>query len=285
MAKVTAISSLGWAHYTLYEAIPRIAARGFKRMEIASLSTYCFHFRYGSPEPQDLRKMLDEHNLTTVGLNFSYGVGEAWDESQIDVFLRELTRKVEQLGTVGIPMMTMFFGRRNTRDDQEYQLSNAVKAYDRMGRIAADYGVRMLLEVPHLYTIWPRPEQVFWIFDRLESPNVGALVDSSHWGIIHYDPDEFFSRLGDRLWHIHLRDSRGADTADRRQGFELTPGKGRADFRKFGQALDRASYSGDVTLEFEYRDMTLERIEQEFDYGIKHLAGCGWEIPDGVKYT
>ena len=31
MAKVTTISSLGWAHYTLYEALPRMAARGFKK--------------------------------------------------------------------------------------------------------------------------------------------------------------------------------------------------------------------------------------------------------------
>ena len=30
--------------------------------------------------------------------------------------------------------------------------------------------------------------------------------------------------------------------------------------------------------------MTLETIEEEYDYGIKHQAECGWEIPDGMKY-
>ncbi len=52
MARITTISSLGWAHYTLYEALPRMAARGFKKIEIASFNTYCFHFNYGSPTPE-----------------------------------------------------------------------------------------------------------------------------------------------------------------------------------------------------------------------------------------
>ena len=60
------------------------------------------------------------------------------------------------------------------------------------------------------------PEAVLWTFDRLTSPNVGALVDSSHWGIIGYDVNRFLGTLGDRLWHVHLRDSAGPDTADRR---------------------------------------------------------------------
>ena len=33
----------------------------------------------------------------------------------------------------------------------------------------------MLLEVPHLYGLMPRTEQVLWVFDRLESSNIGAL--------------------------------------------------------------------------------------------------------------
>ena len=52
MANVTALSSLGWANYTLYEALPRMAARGFNRVEIASFGSYCFHFNFGSPTPE-----------------------------------------------------------------------------------------------------------------------------------------------------------------------------------------------------------------------------------------
>lgn len=282
MAKVTSISSLGWAHYTLYEALPRMAARGFKRIEIASFFCYCFHFNFGSPTPKELKAMLDDLGLTPVCLNYHASGHSAWDSGQIGGFVEEWARKIEQLPEVGIPMMCMSFGERNDRDDQEAQLANAVKAYDCVGEIGRRHGVRMVLEVPHLYTIAHRPEQVLWVFERLNSDNVGALIDSSHWGIIRYDLDEFLTRLGDRLWHVHLRDSIGRDTADGKQALELTPGKGTVDFRKFGQGLDAAGYDGDVSLEFEYRDMTLEDIEREYNSGIRHLKACGWEFPEGV---
>lgn len=283
MAKVTAISSLGWTHYTLYEALPRMAARGFKRIEIASFGSYCFHFNYGSPTPTELRRMLDDLGLTPICLNYFTDFHEAWRPEEIDLFVEQCTQKIAQLGEVGIPMMVMDFGVRNDRPDQEYQLGNAVKAFDRVGRIAEQHGVRMLLEIPHLYSITARPESVLWIFERLSCSNIGALVDSSHWGIIGYDLDAFLSALGNRLWHIHLRDSTGPDTADRKQQLELTPGDGTVDFRKFGQALDRVNYRGDVSIEFEYRDMTLDDIEREYDRGLKEIENAGWELPASVK--
>ncbi len=89
--------------------------------------------------------------------------------------------------------------------------------------------------------------------------------------------------LAERLWHIHLRDSEGTDTADFKQELELTAGKGTVDFEKLAQALDRANYEGDVSLEFEYRDMRLDEIEQEFDLGLKHLTDTGWQLPIQVK--
>lgn len=283
MAKVTAISSLGWAKYTLYEALSKMAARGFEKIEIASFNSYCFHFNYGSPTPRQLKNMLQELDLQPVCLNYSAGHYQAWIAEQMEQFVENWTRKIRQVGEVGISMMVMGFGIRNNRDDQESQLANAVRVYDRVGKIAAHYGVRMLLEVPHLYGIMPRAEDVIWVFDRLNSPNVGALVDSSHWGIIDYDIDAFFSKLGERLWHIHLRDSEGTDTADFKQKLELTPGKGTVDFRKFAQALDLANYKSDVSLEFEYRDMSLDEIEREFHLGLKHLTDTGWLLPTSVK--
>jgi len=283
MAKVTSISSLGWAHYTLYEALPRMAAMGFDRVEIASFYSYCFHFNFGSPTPRELRQMLADLGLTPICLNYSASTQRAWEPAEIDRFVADWRRKLEQLPEVGIPMMTVLFGDRNDRDDQEAQLANAVKAYDRLGRIAERCGVKMLIEVPHLYKIIPRPEQVYWVFDHLSCESIGGVVDSSHWGIIGYDVDAFFGRLGDRLLHIHLRDSRGPDTADRQQALELTPGQGTVDFRKFGQALDAVGYAGDVSVEFEYRDMTFEAIEQEYRTGLEHLAECGWELPPAVR--
>ncbi len=43
----------------------------FKKIEIASFNTYCFHFNYGSPTPQELKTMLKKLALQAVCLNLS----------------------------------------------------------------------------------------------------------------------------------------------------------------------------------------------------------------------
>jgi sugar phosphate isomerase/epimerase len=63
----------------------------------------------------------------------------------------------------------------------------------------------------------------------------------------------------------------------------LTPGDGTVDFDRFARALDQAGYRGDVSIEFEYRDMTLEAIEREYDRGLAYLANHGWKLPDATR--
>jgi sugar phosphate isomerase/epimerase len=281
MAKVTAISTLGWSKYTIQEAFTAMAARGFRRIEIASFGEYCWHFNE-TPSPEELKALLDKYQFTPVNLNFCTVVYDASSSDGAGRFLADWTAKLPALEKAGIPMMCMHFGARNQRDDVEHQLDVIATAFDELARRGKDYGVKLVIEAPHLYQLYCRPETVLKVVDKMSSDNFGVLVDASHWGIIGYDIDEYFARLGKRLAHIQLRDSTGEDTADRRQMLELTPGDGIVDFRKFGDALDRAGYTGDVSLEFEYRDVSLEDIEHEFDKGISWLRKCGWEFPEGV---
>jgi len=285
VARVTAISSLGWAHYTLYEALPRMAAMGFRRIEIASFFSYCFHFNSGSPRPRELRRMLDELRLVPVCLNYCGGFYEARRPEDARRYVDDMRRKIEQLPEVGIPMMTMQgFGMRGTGGDWKRPLTNCLRVWNRLGKIGAKHGVKMLLEVPHLYHTYSDAERALWIFERLESPNVGALVDTTHWHATGYDAAEFFSLLGDRLWHVHLRDARANSRSRDGTGYdlELTPGRGDVDFRGFAAALDVVGYDADVSLEFEYRDMDLDSIEKEFGRGMRYLRRCGWELPVAV---
>jgi sugar phosphate isomerase/epimerase len=282
MAKITAMSTLGWAHYTLYEAIPAIAARGFRRVDIASLGSYCFHFHYGSPTPPELKAMLEGYGLTPICLNYSEGIHYAYEPADAKLCIEKWERKLPHLAEVGIPMMIMVFGRRNDRPDREEQLAAAVRVFDRIAETAKGYGVRMLLEAPHLYQLHYTPEKLLWVLDRVQSDNIGVALDSSHWGVIQYDLEDYIGKLGNRLWHVHLRDSAGPDTNDFSQDLELTPGNGVVDFARLARALDNAGYTGDVITELEYRDITLDAIEREYNKGLKYLSGVGWKLPEGV---
>ena len=281
MAKVTAISSLGWAHYSLYEALPAMARLGFDRIDISSFNDYCFHFNFGSPTHVQLNGMLAERSMKAICVNYVPELYYAWQNGAADRFASAYEAKMEHLQCLGIPMMVMHFGLANDRDNVEQQMSRVVNAYNEVGTIAAKYNIRMLIEVPHMYGLLSTLDRVKWVVDRLESSNIGVLVDSSHWGVIGYDIDELFGVLGSRLWHINLRDSLG--TAGGVYDLELTPGEGQVEFGKLAESLDRVGYCGDVTAEFEYRGVTLESIEQKYRSGLMCLEKSGWYLPETVK--
>lgn len=297
MAEVTTISSIAYAHYTLYEALPRVARRGFKQVEIGSFGSYCYHFNAGSPSPPELRAMLADLDLKPVALNWSQLAGDAHDPASAAVWLDVYKRKIEDALEVGFPMMTMHFGGANDRPDQEEQRRFAADVYRRLAEHAGSRGMRMLLELPHMYLIHHDCETVFELLDELDPAVVGVLLDSSHWGVIGYDLDAYLDRLGSRLWHVHLRDATPRSTPELDRTFKrpavigkypynltLTPGRGSVDFARLGAALDRIGYEGDVTTEFEYFDMRLDEIERQYDAGLRHLLQCGWSLPEGIRF-
>ena len=295
MARVTAMSSIAYAHYTLLEALPRMAARGYRRVEVGSFGNYCYHFNYGSPSPSELKQMLTDMGLQAAALNWSFTTGQAYDRSTIPEWLESYRRRMDGALEVAFPMMTMHFGPINDRDDLPEQRKVATEVYRELAEYALSCGMKMLLELPHLHLVHQDCESVCALLDELDLPNVGLLLDSSHWGVIGYDLDAFLERVGDRLWHVHLRDSSPETDLERDRKFlrppllskatynlTLTPGLGVVDFAQLGSALDRIGYEGDVTTEFEYFDMHLDEIERQYDAGLTHLMDCGWELPEGL---
>jgi len=297
MARITTISSIAYAHYTLYEALPRMAARGFKKVEVGSFGNYCYHFNFGSPSPVELKTMFADHGVQPIALNWSQTSGYAYDPKSADNWLAFYKRRMDGALEAGFPMMTMHFGIINERDDQAEQRKKATEVYRTLAEYAQSVGMNMLLEMPHLYLIHHSCESVLDLLADLDLPNVGLLIDSSHWGVMDYDIEAFIAAAGDRLWHVHLRDSSPDFQPERDLKFTrpalydretynltLTPGLGICDFARLARALDSAGYRGEVTTEFEYFDMPLDEIERQYDAGLKHLVHqCGWELAEGIS--
>jgi len=138
--------------------------------------------------------------------------------------------------------------------------------------------------VPHLYGLMIRPEQVLWVFDRLGERQRRGPRRFQPLGIIGYDPDAFFAALRPPPVAHPPADSGRHGHRDFKQDLELDPGQGDGGFRQIrAAALDRAGYRGDVSLEFEYRDMTLDDIEKEFDAGIPPPGRLRLAIPPGSE--
>ena len=293
MATVTATSSIAYAYYTLFEAVPRLAARGFRQIEIGSFNTYCFHFNQGSPRPAELKAMLDDHELTPIALNWTANVGSCTLDA-VPEWIEGYKRKMADAQIVGIPMMTMHFGVHAPDGDLQEERKVATQAYAELADHAAVQGMTMLLELPHMFLVHDDCESVVELLGQLDHDNVGLLIDSSHWGVMGYDLNPFLDEVGDRLRHIHLRDSLPRSTPELDRVFKrpslspnpiyiltLTPGLGVVDFAELSRALDRIGYRGPVTAELEYFDMPLDEIERQYDAGLAHLEECGWTLANG----
>jgi sugar phosphate isomerase/epimerase len=289
MPKITACSTLVYTTGSLREAVERISARGFSRVEIAHMGEYCTHYPPGQ-EPSEVKELSASHGLKPIAINYFPGqiVGQDMSASKFNVpanaegYEKHMRDFLRQMHQVGVPLVLALAGCRTEASDRDEQVSAAAGVLTRLAEYAREFGIKLVLEIPHCYSICNTLERARDVFDRIESDNIGAVFDCTHQQVIGYTVREYLDMLGDRLCHVHLRDAAGEDTADFRQRLELTPGKGAVDFRRVAQELDRFGYDGEVTLELEYQGWPLEKIEPEVDAAIPYLQECGWEFPEPI---
>jgi sugar phosphate isomerase/epimerase len=95
-------------------------------------------------------------------------------------------------------------------------------------------------------------------------PAFGFNFDPSHFIHQFIDPVEFIDEFGDRIWHMHVKDSRvklngrnsilssHLDFGDRRRGWDfVSPGRGGVKWDEVVRALNRVGYAGPLSIEWE----------------------------------
>jgi sugar phosphate isomerase/epimerase len=132
-------------------------------------------------------------------------------------------------------------------------------------------GVRFALEV--------HPTEIAYDFvttrraldaiDRREG--FGINLDPSHFAHQSLDPAAFAHEFADRVYHVHVKDSRTRldgrrsilgshlDFGDERRGWDfVSPGHGDVDFDELFRALNRIGYTGPLSIEWEDSGMDRE---------------------------
>lgn len=95
-------------------------------------------------------------------------------------------------------------------------------------------------------------------------PAFGFNFDPSHFIHQFIDPVEFIKEFGDRIWHVHIKDSRlqlngrnsilssHLDFGDARRGWDfVSPGRGDVKWDQIVRALNRVGYTGPLSVEWE----------------------------------
>jgi sugar phosphate isomerase/epimerase len=102
-------------------------------------------------------------------------------------------------------------------------------------------------------------------------PSFGFNFDPSHFIHQFIDPVEFINEFGDRIWHVHVKDSRvqltgrnsilssHLDFGDPRRGWDfVSPGRGGVKWDPIIRALNRVGYQGPLSIEWEDTGMDRE---------------------------
>lgn len=102
-------------------------------------------------------------------------------------------------------------------------------------------------------------------------PSFGFNFDPSHFIHQFIDPVEFVDEFGDRIFHVHVKDSRvqltgrnsilssHLDFGDPRRGWDfVSPGRGDVEWDPIIRALNRIGYDGPLSIEWEDSGMDRE---------------------------
>jgi sugar phosphate isomerase/epimerase len=139
------------------------------------------------------------------------------------------------------PVIAMGFGKPESYETDREALADA---FGELARYGSERGVVVALE-PHVGHAMDLPERVVWLMEAVSSPHFRLNFDNSHFEVMGCDLDEYVPLLVPYSVHTELKDQRG-----RSPNHEyLVPGEGEFDYAHYLTAMDRAGYTGWVTIE------------------------------------
>jgi inosose dehydratase len=222
--------------------------------------------------PFDLKRMFDRHGLTITSFCAHADLLDPtapWRYST-----PQIIKAVRAAAAIGINHVITTEGDPKTEFGHNLSESEALfsireKLYEPL-RVAADHGVKILLEPHGKYT-----DSVDHMEKILELCNSGALginLDTGNMWLGGGEPVDMVRRLGNQIEHVHWKDWPAEMESQRGQvfgaGMAVIPlGSGVVDIKGTFEALTEAGYDGYSTLEVAGE----ENVKQSYAY-LKSLG-------------
>jgi sugar phosphate isomerase/epimerase len=248
-----AYSSNAYRRCSIEEAIRRIAAIGYRGIELMADEPHLWPASATDSQIDDVRVTLDRHGLMISNINafMMNAVQDFWHPSWIepDPGFRQLRvdhtkaalRMARRLGAPSIttepggPLPDGMF--------REHALDTFVAGLEEALKIAEDVGVMLLVE-PEPELLIENAEQFFELTKRIDSPMFGLNFDVGHFYCVREPLAETIDRFSSWTAHYHLE-----DIAATRVHEHLIPGHGAIDFKEVVNAIRKSDYDGWLTVE------------------------------------
>jgi len=204
--------------------------------------------------PHDLKRRFAKHGLTITSYCAHANLLDAAAPWRYGT--AQIIKAVRAAAAIGVKHVITTEGEPGTEfghrlSEAEALFSIREKLHEPL-RVAADHGVKILLEPHGPYT--DSVKHMGKILDLCDSPALGVNLDTGNLWLGSGDPVEMVKKLGKRIEHVHWKDMPKEMESKRGKmfgcGMALIPlGAGVVDIRGTYAALKKAGFSGYTTLE------------------------------------
>lgn len=287
--------------YTFEEVIDTASSLNLKSVELACWPTGDDKRRYAgvthlNPDtltPQrvdEVKAYCKLKNVEISSLGY-YSNPLSSDQSISDLSISHIYKLIDASSVLGINMVTTFIGR-----DQHLPLDQNLQKFQTVWTPIIQYAeskkVKIAIENCPMYFSndeWPGGKNLAYspkifraIFSMIKSDYFGLNFDPSHFVWQQMDYLKVLTEFKDKLFHIHLKDTKVLIDKLNDVGILATPleymtpkipGLGDIDWKAFMETLKSTGYDGHCVLEIEDRDYegSVESVLESIELSIKHV--------------
>lgn len=239
-------STWGMPTVPIEVAVAHCARLGFDGLELTVIPGWSTDAAgLGPAERRRIRALYDAHNLDLCGLtgNLPLLAREPGEHAaNMDRFRSYLDLAAElQKPGEHLAVSTTSSGKPEDWEEVKHLL---VDRFGELAHHAASRGVVVGME-PHVGSALHAPAQVLWLLRQIDSPALRVHFDISHFNVQGMDVEEVVAQIAPHSVHTHVKDERGVVPT-----YEfLIPGEGEFDYVRYLKAMERAGYTGHITVE------------------------------------
>jgi sugar phosphate isomerase/epimerase len=263
-------STNAFVKFSLFEAIERIAALGFRGVEIMGDRPHLYPPDFGEEDLARLKKTIAEHALELININsFTlFAVGDTYlpswiepEEDRREIRIRHTLESLRVADYLGCKTISVPPGGPLGNVTRQEAISLFHQGLERVIPLAQELGVKVLVE-PEPDLLIERTQEFKSFIKDVKSDWVGLNLDIGHFYCVGEDPNAAFEELFEWVGHVHIE-----DIAPSRVHDHLIAGQGAIQFPEIFDTMKRLGYQGDISLElYPYVDMPEEAGRQSLDY-------------------
>ncbi|MEE8540278.1 MAG: sugar phosphate isomerase/epimerase family protein [Desulfobacterales bacterium] len=275
-------STNAFVKFSLLESISRIAALGFKGIEIMGDRPHLYPPDFGARDIERVKQTIQVFDLNITNLNsFTlFAVGDthlpSWiepEETRRAIRIQHTLDSLNLASKLGCHNISIPPGGPLNNMPRREALDLFYRGLDRVIPLAEELNIKILIE-PEPDLLIEKSDQFKSFVKDIRSPIVGLNFDIGHFFCAGEDPARSFEDLFQWIGHVHIE-----DIAANRVHNHLIAGQGAIRFKPIFDTMRHLGYTGDISLElYPYVDEPENAGRQSIEYLRPVLQDSGFDI-------